>query len=625
MHQGMWCTLRWASVVQMVASVYLCAMLSLLLQWEPLLSAIGAAPASRLPASSWPHLITFLTSSHVGLSVDDACTSLLVLGLACAAVAAVAAPRLGSLAIAVAMGAAWTAYAAVVAMGGVFLSFQWDLLLLETGGIVAGVSLAGRSGVRLGRMLLTLLAIKLMLGSGAAKMTAECWTWTELRALSTVVCGSSALAPCCGVTGTFAAQIWAPIVWLLFLPFGAAVHAVKLVSAGHLLFQATIMASGNYTFFNLLAMILCAAPAIDTPDIVPLLPSFNYGASAVAGASVAAAAASWFTWAPADGLALGVSSGAVSSQLATLVVLVICVGLVYGVLEVALMVYRARSVASVVVAGLALTWLALFVVTMAVASPEANMALQGGLSRELYATLRWAAYASRTASSYGLFRRMTGMDPAASPDVPLVARPEIELEYSLDGGGTWAVLPWRYKPSSLDGPLRFVAPHQPRLDWQMWFAALGSYQHAPWLVRLALLPLAAPERVVPTLLPILGDGADAVLNATAIAAALPRSRLVRATLFHYAFTGSRAAAAAGSKISPAPWTAGSVWERATAASYFPPISPAQPQVAAFIGELTPSKATLLGELRRLATVHLAPHAFGLCCAMCLAPLLGWVW
>ena len=28
------------------------------------------------------------------------------------------------------------------------------------------------------------------------------------------------------------------------------------------------------------------------------------------------------------------------------------------------------------------------------------------------------------------------------------------------------------------------APHQPRLDWQMWFAALGNYQHNPWLLNL---------------------------------------------------------------------------------------------------------------------------------------------
>lgn len=31
-----------------------------------------------------------------------------------------------------------------------------------------------------------------------------------------------------------------------------------------------------------------------------------------------------------------------------------------------------------------------------------------------------------------------------------------------------------------------AVPHQPRLDWQMWFAALGSYQHNPWLISLCV-------------------------------------------------------------------------------------------------------------------------------------------
>jgi len=29
-----------------------------------------------------------------------------------------------------------------------------------------------------------------------------------------------------------------------------------------------------------------------------------------------------------------------------------------------------------------------------------------------------------------------------------------------------------------------TAPHQPRLDWQMWFAALASYQNNPWFLNL---------------------------------------------------------------------------------------------------------------------------------------------
>ncbi len=75
----------------------------------------------------------------------------------------------------------------------------------------------------------------------------------------------------------------------------------------------------------------------------------------------------------------------------------------------------------------------------------------------------------RSVSPYGLFAVMT-MD-----------RPEIVIEGS-DDGATWREYQFRYKPGALDKPPRLAAPHQPRLDWQMWFAALGP---APaWFVRL---------------------------------------------------------------------------------------------------------------------------------------------
>ena len=44
-----------------------------------------------------------------------------------------------------------------------------------------------------------------------------------------------------------------------------------------------------------------------------------------------------------------------------------------------------------------------------------------------------------------------------------------------------------------------LAPHQPRLDWQMWFAALGSYHHNPWFVHL-VYKLLHGEKVVLDLL-----------------------------------------------------------------------------------------------------------------------------
>lgn len=37
-----------------------------------------------------------------------------------------------------------------------------------------------------------------------------------------------------------------------------------------------------------------------------------------------------------------------------------------------------------------------------------------------------------------------------------------------------------YKPGNLSAPPPMLTPHQARLDWQMWFAALGPHTQAPW-------------------------------------------------------------------------------------------------------------------------------------------------
>lgn len=41
-----------------------------------------------------------------------------------------------------------------------------------------------------------------------------------------------------------------------------------------------------------------------------------------------------------------------------------------------------------------------------------------------------------------------------------------------------------YKPGSMTAPPPVVTPHQPRLDWQMWFAALGPHTQSPWFTSL---------------------------------------------------------------------------------------------------------------------------------------------
>ena len=52
--------------------------------------------------------------------------------------------------------------------------------------------------------------------------------------------------------------------------------------------------------------------------------------------------------------------------------------------------------------------------------------------------------------------------------------------------GTWAPLAFRYYVSSEASPLRWVAPHQPRVDWQLWFGALApDVRYTQWVPELA--------------------------------------------------------------------------------------------------------------------------------------------
>jgi predicted DCC family thiol-disulfide oxidoreductase YuxK len=73
-------------------------------------------------------------------------------------------------------------------------------------------------------------------------------------------------------------------------------------------------------------------------------------------------------------------------------------------------------------------------------------------------------------SPYGLFAVMT------------TERDEIVIEGS-DDGVNWLAYEFRYKPGNLTRRPPWNIPHQPRLDWQMWFAALEDPRRLPWFHR----------------------------------------------------------------------------------------------------------------------------------------------
>jgi lipase maturation factor 1 len=72
----------------------------------------------------------------------------------------------------------------------------------------------------------------------------------------------------------------------------------------------------------------------------------------------------------------------------------------------------------------------------------------------------------RIANRYGLFAVMTR------------GRYEIEFQGSADGQN-WVAYPFRYKPQDLNRPPGVYAPYQPRFDWNLWFASLGSWREYP--------------------------------------------------------------------------------------------------------------------------------------------------
>jgi predicted DCC family thiol-disulfide oxidoreductase YuxK len=131
-------------------------------------------------------------------------------------------------------------------------------------------------------------------------------------------------------------------------------------------------------------------------------------------------------------------------------------------------------------------------------------------------------------SPYGLFAVMT------------TTRNEIIVEGS-DDGAQWREYEFRYRPGDVLRRPPWNIPHQPRLDWQMWFAALDDAQRLPWFARFL-------ERLLEN-----EPSVTALLKTNPFPDKPPT--YVRAELYDYTYAGNDAA--------------GRWWERRLAGLYFP--------------------------------------------------------
>jgi predicted DCC family thiol-disulfide oxidoreductase YuxK len=78
--------------------------------------------------------------------------------------------------------------------------------------------------------------------------------------------------------------------------------------------------------------------------------------------------------------------------------------------------------------------------------------------------------------------------------VMTTVRHEIIIEGSNDGNN-WLEYHFKYKPGDVSQAPKWVTPHQPRLDWQMWFAALSQPENNPWFDNLLYRLLSNSEPV----------------------------------------------------------------------------------------------------------------------------------
>jgi predicted DCC family thiol-disulfide oxidoreductase YuxK len=403
----------------------------------------------------------------------------------------------------------WIFYLSLTTVCPLFLGYQWDNLLLETG-LLAIFFSPGRwwshprkngPPSRTVLWLFRWLLFRLTFASGCVKLLSGDETWRKLTALQ-VHYETQPLPTWIGwyahqlpawfqktsVVLTFGAELVLP--FFIFLP-----RRLRMAAAWPMMgLQLLIALTGNYCFFNLLTFSLCLL-LFDDAAIRAVFPrkwrkaneaEAGYGPPAKAGS---AAAPPW---------GRGLRGGGLEMIRRGLVAI-----LALGIL----------TISGVQTAGLFRT----------------RQAWPGAV---IWLYERMAPW--RSVNSYGLFAVMT------------TNRLEIIVEGSRDGK-EWKAYAFKYKPGDLRRRPAFVEPFQPRLDWQMWFAALGTYRENPWMIQFCLRLLQGTPEVL------------ALLEGNPFPKSPPK--YVRAVLYEYHFTDFKERRETGA------W-----WRRERRGFYLPPIS-----------------------------------------------------
>jgi lipase maturation factor 1 len=346
----------------------------------------------------------------------------LALHIVCGLGTALAVLVMAGIATMPALAGLWMLYLSLSVVCDVFLGYQWDMLLLEVGFLAIWFAPIGKLNrsepPRLVLWVFWWLLFRFMLASGAVKLASGDVAWRSLTALTV----HYETQPLPTWIGWYAHQLpeWAQkfscVVMFgieLGLPFliWMGRRARQVACAGFVFLMVLISATGNYCYFNLLTVAMCALLLDDRA-----LEWCSRASARRDTAHRAMATPRWRNW-----LFVPVA----------LAILIATVPLVF------------RS------CGVRIDW------------PRPVLRAFYSLHQDLGVL--------RSVNSYGLFAVMTK------------SRTEIVVEGSNDGL-EWKAYEFKYKPGDPSRRPRFCWPHQPRVDWQMWFAALGTYERNPWFI-----------------------------------------------------------------------------------------------------------------------------------------------
>jgi hypothetical protein len=335
-----------------------------------------------------------------------------------------------------------------------FLGFQWDNLLLEAGLLAAFLPVDRPAP--LAHFLMRALLFKLYFESGLAKWQSPAGDWRDGSAMTYYY----QTAPLPTALAWYAHHLpaawhhfesYATLVLELIVPFAifGPRRARLLAAVAFTGFQLINAATANYAFFCHLAVALHLF-LLDDGDVVRFLGWWRSAAARVR------SLVPWLRIQQAR-VTAGVTRPAWRSRLAA----------------------RARPIASLLGAG---AWLAL-------SGAQALFHFGGldgsdALSRALIPALE-LSQTFRVVNTYHLFAGVT--------------RERIEPEFQVQVDETWTPLAFKYKPGPTQRRPSFVAPHQPRVDFLLWFYGLSFARAQPAYVAGLLGKLCDDPAAVATL------------------------------------------------------------------------------------------------------------------------------